>query len=454
MRDVMLLVGGIVAFLGLALLIFLGGSLVVGVTGMVALFYGGALQGETFRLAQQDSSRQRRLRWSLAWCQWLAVTAFTAWIVWTGVGARDHLTIAVLGLLWIPGIWLIEAAFAPRALYGFPAPARPSRRAEPAPALASSPPAEPALYEVSEEAARFWSKPHPRLLHAGVVAVIAVGFITGVVTGVMVLDELGLPATLGIVMAVCALGGAIAHGLSVRYDIPLELPPRPPPDVRDAADQLSFRPRMPPLVFLLVPPLAYSLFISVWVFDGPNPPTDDSAPVWLASTGISLALAIAAFVRMLQMRIDINTAGLRVINFWKSRVIPWESVQAIRTGIPFWAGPVMLGSDFVTTAAGEDAGEQGEPPSGLRIFFSEGALDGPASRWITVSATLWCDPLAHPRFQQALATLLKQAHAHGLQSHPASGGVALERPSRSKLRASSPHSSPLANDPTGGPRPR
>ena len=108
------------------------------------------------------------------------------------------------------------------------------------------------------------------------------------------------------------------------------------------------------------------------------------------------------------LRIDIDAGGLRVINFWTTRVIPWESVRAVRMDLPRWANPFFSVLAVLTSAAGGDG--PGEPPSGLRIFFSDSELEESDS--ISVSATLACDPRRHQRYQEALATLMKQAHAH------------------------------------------
>jgi hypothetical protein len=213
-----------------------------------------------------------------------------------------------------------------------------------------------------------------------------------------------------IIVGSLTLSGGVAVWLSRRYEIPLELPPRPPPDPRNAPDQASFRSRVPLPLFLLVLPLVYAGFIPVLVFDEPDPTIKaEHAPVWLASAGIVLALVVAASVRMFRMRIDIDAGGLSVTNFWKTRVIPWESVRAIRLGVPRWAGRTYLAFNVGTAVAGERG--PGNPPSGLRIFFSDSELG--ASDSIAVTTTLGCDPQRHRRYQEALATLIKQVHAHG-----------------------------------------
>ena len=296
--------------------------------------------------------------------------------------------------------------------HGFAPPPRPDPApADPDPVPPQSAPAEPFFGEVSEEASRFWLRPHPLLLHDIPIAVAMLVGATGVVGALLLGEELGPVGLLVILFGSLALAVVVALWLSSRYEIPLDLPPRPPPDPRNAPDRASFRPPVSPLLSLLVLPAVYSGVIPVLVFDGPDPTISaEDAPVWLASAGIVLALVVAASARMFRMRIDIDAGGLRVINFWKTRVIPWESVGAIRLAIPRWAGPVFLALAAGTAAAGTQ-GPGDDLPSGLRIFFGDSELAGSDS--MSVTATLWCDPRRYRRYQEALATLIKQAYAHG-----------------------------------------
>jgi hypothetical protein len=280
-----------------------------------------------------------------------------------------------------------------------------------APVLPQSAPVEPFFGEVSEEARRFWSRPHPRLLYTIPTAVGLLIGATGVVGAFFLAEELGAVGLLAPLWGGLALAVVVSLWVSRRYEIPLKLPPRPPPDPRNAPDRARFRPRVPPLLSLLVLPTVYAGVIPVLVFDQPDPTIKaENAPIWLASAGIVLALVLAAAVRMFRLRIDIDAGGLGVINFWKTRVIPWESVRAIRMAVPRWAGPLFLALDTGTAVAGTQ-GPGDDLPSGLRIFFSDSELAVPDS--ISVTATLWCNPQQYRRYQEALATLVKQAYAHG-----------------------------------------
>jgi Bacterial PH domain len=412
---------GVVGFLVFTALVVVGataedwGLVVLGATAVWAMFYGGQRRRETYRLARRDTPEQGRLRWFLAVCEWLFVTGFTAWIFSRCVAATDPLTPVVLGVLWFLGIKLIRVLFAPRAAFGFAPPPRPDPPPPgPPPVLPQAAPAEPFFGEVSEEASRFWSRPHPRLLHAGLLAVGILVPTAGIVGGVLLYEELGTAWMLAIIVGSLALAAVVAVWLSRRYEIPLDLPPRPPPDPRNAPDQASFRLRVPFFLWLFVLPLAlYSALVPVLVFAGPDPVIKaEDAPMWLASAGIVLALAVAASVRMFRMRIDIDDGGLSVTNFWSTRVIPWESVRAIRMNEPRWAGPVLHALAVGTAAAGGRGPGEDDVPSGLRIFFSDS--EHAATDSISVSATLSGDPQRDRRYQEALATLVKQVRAHGL----------------------------------------
>jgi len=236
--------------------------------------------------------------------------------------------------------------------------------------------------------------------------------VVGGAAGICLAAVLAETAVLALAMAAgtIILVALVAVWLSKRYQIPLELPPRPPPDPRNAPDQASFRVGVSLLLSLFVLPLVlYSAIIPVLVLVEPDPAIGaEDAPMWLASAGIVLALAVAASVRMFRIRMDIDAGGLRVINFWKTRVIPWASVRAIRRGVPRWASPVFSALAVAMAAAGKQ--DPGDVPSGLRIFFSDSELG--VSDSISVSATLGFDPQRHPRHQEALATLVKQVHAH------------------------------------------
>lgn len=283
------------------------------------------------------------------------------------------------------------------------APDRESPR-DPAPV----PQVEPFSGEVSEEASRFWSRRRPRLLLAGRDMFVVAGCTAGICLAA-VLAETAVVA-LAMAAGTIILVASVAVWLSKRYEIPLELPPRPPPDPRNAPDQASFRVGVAVLLSLFVLPLVlYSVIIPVLVLVGPDPAIGaGDAPMWLASAGIVLALAVAASIRMSRMRMDIDASGLRVVNFWTTRAIPWESVRGIRRGVPRWASPAYSALAVAMAAVGQQ--DPGDAPPGLRIFFSDGELGGSDS--IAVSATLGFDPQRSPRHQEALATLQKQVDAH------------------------------------------
>ena len=301
----------------------------------------------------------------------------------------------------------------PAGPYGF---ARPPRRAPrfTDPARVQNASIELFFGEVSEEASRFWSKPHPLLLYDIPWAVVVLVGGAGIITGVLLYKELGALVMLVIIVGSLTLAAVVAVWLSRRYEIPLKLPPRPPPDPRNAPDQASFRGYrgLPLLVWLLLPLGVFAILIRILELAGHDPKINaEDASMWLAPGGIVLALVVAAFVRTLRIRIDIDAFGVSVTNFWKTRVIPWESVRAIQIGGPLWGIPVFPLLNVGMAAAGSQG--LGDPPSGLRIFFSEGELDSSVSRSISVTATLWCDPQRHRRYQKTLATLVKQLHAHG-----------------------------------------
>ena len=277
---------------------------------------------------------------------------------------------------------------------------------------------EPFFGEVSEEASRFWSKSHPLLLQSSPLAIVVLVSTTGIVGGVLLYEELGALVMLVMIVGSLTLAAVVAVWLSRRYEISLELPPRPPPDPRNAPDQASFRARVSLLLSLFVSPLViYAVVIPLFVFVGSDPPIREHASLWLASAGIVLAVVVAGSVRMFRMRIDIDARGLRVINFWTTRVVPWGSVRAVRMEVPPWAGPIFAVLAVLTSAAGTQGA--GDSPSGLRIFFSGSELAESDS--ISVSATLGCDPRRHRRYQEALATLIKQAHAHRQTPRGSSG---------------------------------
>jgi hypothetical protein len=312
---------------------------------------------------------------------------------------------ALTGKRGAPGGSVGEPLPDPTGPHGLAPPSRPDASTpDRAPVL----PVEPFFGEVSEEASRYWSRRRPRLVHAGRDVFVAVGGAAGICLAAVLAETYVL--ALAIAAGTLILVAVVAVWLSKRYEIPLELPPRPPPDPRNAPDQASFRVGVPLLLSLFVLPLLlYSVIIPVLVLVGPDPPIGaEDAPMWLASAGIVLALAVAASVRMFRIRMDIDAGGLSVINFWKTRVIPWESVRAIRTGVPRWASPVFSALAVAMAAAGKQ--DPGDAPPGLRISFSDSEHGVPDA--IFVSATLGFDPQRHPRHQEALATLVKQVHAH------------------------------------------
>jgi Bacterial PH domain len=148
-------------------------------------------------------------------------------------------------------------------------------------------------------------------------------------------------------------------------------------------------------------PLLFGLLALAWVLlAGPS-------VLLIVAALLLLLVAAAVFVRGRGMRFDVGPDGLTIVNFWRSRSIPWEQVAAVEMVDPPW----RVGLAVAAAVAGQDI-ESGGRGIGVRVrkdFANPIVLPT-----IVASVTLDRDYVRDAGLREAVGVLHKQASAHAV----------------------------------------
>jgi hypothetical protein len=127
----------------------------------------------------------------------------------------------------------------------------------------------------------------------------------------------------------------------------------------------------------------------------------------LAVTVLVLLPATAAMViRSRQMRFAVAPDGLTVVNFWRSRSIPWKEVAVVEMADPPWS----LGLGVAAAITGEDT----DSGRGIGIRVRKEFANPVVLPTVVASVTVGRDPLRDPALRDVVAVLHKQAAAQGV----------------------------------------